>query len=856
MYQLFSSLRPFIRRVVRQAGLVVAAAAVLAIAGGWLASNLRIDSDLANLLPSDYPSVEAMERLRETVGGESDASVAIVSPSFEANKAFAEALIPRALELQGENYEEPYFTRVAYHRDTEFLENNALYLATPQELNRLEGYLRDEIDQAKLQANPFYVDLALEPETTDATADELQQVYNRLVGQEYPISEDSTTMVLRFFPSGAQTDIGFIDDMYDDLGQLVEEMNPASFHPDMDVTLAGNMLRQLVEVRAITMDVASSFGAGVLAVLLFVAIYFFYKSYHARIGRRFNIGLLAAQLARAPLMAGVVALPLLMSLTWTFGVTYLLFDTLNLMTATLGLVLFGLGIDFGIHVYARYTEERGKGFSVTDAIEHTFATTGQAVTVGALTTAAALFVLGAADFKGFSEFGIISGMGILFALVAMMIVLPALLALLERYRWVHLESAAPEGAIHFSIKGRRFPAAIWIVVGSLAAMAASIWLLPVEFEYDFGELEPTYTEYEARDDIVDRVDNNTGGGNPAYIVLEDRAETEAVVQALREHMASDTLSPTIDRVESLQERFPLTTAGKQQRLERLAEIRELLGSKYLSRDSSEALQRLRRAAQTRQPLALSDVPDFLRKRFTSKSGEVGHFVMVYPSVGLSDGRKSMAFANDVGRVVTASGDVHHAGSTSLIAADMLELMQREAPWMVGLTLLIVAMLMWFSFGSARWAALALVPLGVGILWMLLIMEVTGLKLTFYNLVVLPAVVGIGNDAGVHLAHRYQEEGFGSILHVLRSTGEHVAMCSITTMIGFSGLLLSFHPGLRSIGQLAVAGIGATLLAALIFLPALLQWFEDWRGVDDGGDVDTNGEHEGTTAYDSAPVGSV
>ena len=52
------------------------------------------------------------------------------------------------------------------------------------------------------------------------------------------------------------------------------------------------------------------------------------------------------------------------------------------------------------------------------------------------------------------------------------------------------------------------------------------------------------------------------------------------------------------------------------------------------------------------------------------------------------------------------------------------------------------------------------------------------------------------------------------------------MGSLTTMIGFAGLLLSFHPGIFTIGQLAVIGIGATLVAALLFLPALLQWLEN------------------------------
>ena len=159
---------------------------------------------------------------------------------------------------------------------------------------------------------------------------------------------------------------------------------------------------------------------------------------------------------------------------------------------------------------------------------------------------------------------------------------------------------------------------------------------------------------------------------------------------------------------------------------------------------------------------------------------------------------------------------------------MLRLMQSEAPYMVLATFVIVALLMWVNFGRVRWAMLAVLPLAVGVLWMLLFMEVFGMRLNFYNMVVLPAVLGIGNDAGAHMVHRYREEGFGSIRDVLRSTGEHVTMGAVTTMIGFGGLIFSFHPGLNSIGELAVTGIGTTLLAALVFLPALLQWLEDRR----------------------------
>lgn len=843
MQRFFDFLRPLMRVVVRRAGVTLAIAALLTAGSLMLAKNLTIDTDLAQLLPPDYPSVQALEELRETVGGESNAAVGITSPSFEANKKFAETLISEALELTGEGREEPYFSRVEYRRDTEFLENNALYFASSAELSQLETYLNDQIRQAKLQANPFFADFgdefADEEAEPDTTAEELSEAYQRIVGQEYPISPDSTTLVLRLYPTGAQTNIGYIDDAYADLQALVDSLRPASFHSEMEVTLAGRLLRQSVEIKAITNDVFSSFGAGVTAVLIAIMLYFFYKAYRARAGARWRADVFFGELIKSPLLSLIIALPLFMSLTWTGAVAYLAFGTLNLMTATLGLVLFGLGIDFGIHFYARYTEERGEGLSVEEAADVTFASTGQAIATGALTTASALFVLVIADFRGFSEFGMIAGVGILFALISMIVVLPALLAFMERLRLLNLTALHDEETIR-ATRGR-FPFARPVVGVSLAVVVAAVVALPqLEFEYRFGELEPTYEEYEAKDDVIDRVSSPGGGGrNPAYILADTPEEVDEIVRALRLRAEQDTLSPTILRVESLQDRFPLRDSTKQAKLERIAEIRGLLDNKFLSQDSSAELQQLRTAAQTREPLEIADVPEYLRKQFTSKSGEVGNFVMVYPSVGLSDGRLSMAFAEDVGTVTTEDGSTYRAGSTSLVAADMLRLMLKEAPWMIMAAFVIVALLMYLNFGSVRWAALALLPLVVGILWMIGTMELFGLRLNFYNLVVLPAILGIGNDAGVHLVHRYWHEGRGSMLGVLRSTGEHVFMASLTTGIGFAGLLLSFHPGLHTIGQLAVIGIGATLAAALLFLPALAQWLED-RGWVHGGDAGGNG----------------
>lgn len=830
MNRFFESLRPFIRGVVNRAWLVLFVAVLFATAGGYYASFLKIDTDFSKLIPEDYPSYQALERVRNTVGGEgSDLAVGIVSPSFEANKAFAEDLIPKALKLKGEGYERPYLRTVEYERDTQFMEENALYFATDKELNNIKEYLQDEIEQAKLEANPFYTDFSEEDESTNESGvsiGELDSVYQQLVGKEYPISDDSTTMTLRFFPEGSQTNISFINNLYNDFEDLLATMEPSHYHPEMEITLAGRLMRRSIQVEAIRGDVAKTFGVGASAVILLVIFYFLYKSYNARAGSRFSWRILAAELARMPVLALVIAIPLLMSLTWTFGMAYLLVGNLNIMTSTLALLLFGLGVDFGVHFYGRYSEERGMDKSIIEAAEISFLSTGQAVAVGALTTSAALLVLTLADFKGFSEFGLIAGIGILFAVVAMIVVMPALLSLFEKYGLLNLNKAGGFEDIG-PVSNKRMPAAKSILVISVLAVIGSLIMLPtVSFEYDFSKLEPKYPEYEAKDDIVDRVSSSRMGSNPAYIVVDTPEEAVKVAEAVREKARMDTLSPTIKEVQTLQERFPLQDEEKQKRLENIAEIRELLNSQYLSNENSDEITRLRRAAQTREAISPEQVPDYLKDTFTTQTGEIGKFVMIYPSVGLSDGRKSIAFANDVGTIKTDDGEVYHAGSTSLIAAEMLRLMQEESPYMVVIVFIIVAVIMLAYFRSLKWAALALIPLVVGLLWMLLSVELFGPKLNFFNLVVLPAMLGIGNDDGIHLVHRYRERGKGSIVKVLRSTGEHCTIASLTTMIGFFGLLFSFHPGLRSIGQLAVIGAVTTLMAALLFLPALIQWIED------------------------------
>jgi predicted RND superfamily exporter protein len=94
-----------------------------------------------------------------------------------------------------------------------------------------------------------------------------------------------------------------------------------------------------------------------------------------------------------------------------------------------------------------------------------------------------------------------------------------------------------------------------------------------------------------------------------------------------------------------------------------------------------------------------------------------------------------------------------------------------------------------------------------------------------NFIALPITFGIGIDYATNIFQRRRLDHARSIADVVRTTGGAVALCSLTTIIGYSSLLIARNQALISFGILADLGEVACLAAALFALPALLRWRE-------------------------------
>ena len=543
-------------------------------------------------------------------------------------------------------------------------------------------------------------------------------------------------------------------------------------------------------------DLKSTAAYSIIGVLLLISIYF-----------------------RQVLASLIIALPLLMSIAWTFGMTYLFIGSLNMITVGLFAILFGLGIDFGIHIFARYREARRRGTDVERALTETVVHTGSALTTTAVTTAIAFYSLLITDFKGFSEFGFIVGTGIIFSLVAMIVICPAFIVLGERLRIVRL--ARQDAPVSLTARHLPSPADHAFFRPLVATFYSLYHTNHIEFEYDFSKLKPASKASEDRGSLPESIKEVR---SPAIVLTESYEDAMEVVSTIKSIRAANGDSSTIKSVKSV---YSVLPQQQDQKLKLIRDIRSLLDDNagLFNEEQRAQVDSLRPYVEVEE-LTLYDLPEDLTNEFKSKSGEILSFVAINASVQLKDGRNAIRFADEIRTFKTPSEKTYYASSSHVIIAEMLRVMLDDSTAAVVLTLTVVTLVLLIDLRSFVDVFLILTPLLTALVWVMGFMYAFDIKLNLCNMVAFPTVIGMGIDNGVHVFHRYREAGRESLRLVLRTTGMALLATSLTTMVGFSGLVPAHHPALTSIGVLSLVGLGCCFITSVTLLPALLQLREN------------------------------
>jgi len=705
-----------------------------------------------------------------------------------------------------------------------FLENPELFLDR-EDIPALSRKLTDEaigkqvrqnkailLTQASLPLKEF---IALDPlGLREILMDRLQQGTRGFTidyQSGYFLSQDHRSLLIIADPIRPATDLTFSR-------KLIEAIEPLlDLGPSVSIHYTGAYPIVLEKATGLRLDMQSSM---ITAFALVLALFFF--AY------------------RRPITLLFVGFPLLVGVQITLAMAALFIGRLNILTSAFAAILIGLGIDFAIHLYDRYHSERAIGLDVKQAMGKMLTETGAGVLTGGATTVLAFCTLLLARVQGIMELGGLVAAGLFFCLVSIYFVLPSFLAWRDsrgkdHYTYRPLRDFGLKPLSRFL---QRHPHSL-IVAFSFITASFFVLALGIEFEADLQSLGPK--KMEAMEVYAHLERMFPRGNREAFVVLEDSRldnlirREESLVDRIREYrnrgeiLSISSLSHLIPSAEEQRGRRQLLRQSIDFTRVRQSLLGELVSQGFKLEPFERTLQwmdRLSNSDDGTTPL----MPETVLHRV--QSSPLGKWVnrSLVQKQGIYKGVVTVLYDGDRLDLVQLQRDLSGidrlAGVTGLdlINIDLFGMVRRDLLVIAPLAILSVILLLYLHFRRWRVVVLALIPLSVGITWMLGLTSLLGWKLNYINGVVIPIVVGIGIDDGIHIIHRYLEDARHDIHGAVQYTGRAVAMTSLTTMVGFGSLVIAQYRVLSSMGWIIILGIGSCLLTSLFLLPPLLVIF--------------------------------
>ena len=547
----------------------------------------------------------------------------------------------------------------------------------------------------------------------------------------------------------------------------------------------------------------------------------------------------------------IVIVVLLIGMAWSFGFVTIVIGHLNILSISFAAILIGLGIDFGIHYVSRYLDVSRDGLLVADSMVETARSIGPGVITGAVTTAFSFYAAGATDFTGVAELGIIAGSGVLLCLLAALLVVPPLVVIAERPMAGQSGTAVVPLQV-MPILNRFFHRPWWTVGCGLAlAIAVAPGLLRVRYDHNLLNMQsaempsvrlqrqliereadkvwfavsmsPDLETLEARQRKFEQLPGVAATESIFPILARPAPEQQRQLDFIYRKLAELPPEPSsgtlpinglmesvLARTKSDSKTWPVWNhAGREIERETLRRRLAAFRREFLA-DVWERLRALA-AMSDPSPLQVDELPAEMRTRMIGKTGI--YLTRVYCRGDIWNIDALQAFVESVERVdpqVTG-----HPIQTYYASRQMQSSYLHSAAYALVLLLIVLVI----DFRALKQCLWAMLPLGLGVLLLLGTMGMFEIPFNAANMIVLPLILGIGIDSGVHVVHDMRTQT-GSY-RLTNSVAVSILICSATTMTGFCSMIFASHRGLRSLGQVLTLGIFYCLVSSLIFMPALL-----------------------------------
>src|ERR1700726_1111141 len=530
--------------------------------------------------------------------------------------------------------------------------------------------------------------------------------------------------------------------------------------------------------------------------------------------------------------------------------------TLNLVSVGFGILFVGIAVDFAIQFCVRYREYRHEHADPAAAMAETGRRVGGQILVASAATSAGVLAFVPTDFRGVAGVGLVAGIGMLIAFLCTMTFLPAAISLFRP------RGESAEVGFHWArplddaVRRHRTPLlAAFAMLGLLGLI-----LLP-RIGFDADPLHTKNPNPEAMQTLYDLGDSPLTNPFTIDILAADPAAAASLAERLKRlPLVSGVLSINTFVPQDQEAKLALIadaatlmgpslapydapappTAGEirtaaksahdkiapalakladdhvltaiDQDLAKLAAAPDavvIAADRALTRFLPTQLDQLRKSLEA-QPVTLQTIPPDLARAWLLPDGRAPVQVLPKPEAGNTKGLAE--FVAEVTEVAPDAGG--SAVTIEATSATIVGAFRSAAIYAV----ISIAIILFIALRRLLDMSLVLAPLLLSSLMTVVVVVLGALLLNYANIIALPLLLGVGVSFNIYFVMNWRA---GQTAVLGSATARAILFSALTTGTAFGSLALSGHPGTASMGTLLLISLGCTLLASLIFIPALL-----------------------------------
>ncbi len=778
---------------------------LLAFAGAYFSIKLKIETDFSAMLPPDKPSVRNLATLKEYFGGLGHLYLTVEHPDPALAEQFADKFVADVENL-------PMVRFVDFRRPHDFFKKRKWFFLELEDLKEMERRIDRSLELGKKGISPVFsglMDFADKEDRPDLTFEDIQKKYDEKWGEvatEFEKGEEGRLLIIRVKSFKGSADLEANRVLISGIQDIEKNLLRNSAYRGVQVGYSGAYMNSLETTDLVRHEMA--WVSGIVGALLLLILVGYFKRASGAV---------------------LVGLPLVMGVLWTGGMVELILGRVNILTAFGLSILAGLGSDYGIYLLARFFKEIDPKGDFDRACYQAFAVTGKATFMAVLTTMAAFGALLFSGFDVFVEFGVVGFVGLLLNYLAMIIAMPALLALARKYpnsRWVqwlvgwkHRKDWIPWEASPVVVKIFRPSRPRVVILATLALIVLASQTLPAVSKIYFEEGQLDYRNLPANKLFRRISDSLKTNLQPTAVIVkgqENESKLAESFQAEIEKQPKEKLG--FDRVLSVSSFIPKNQEEKSEILARMI-------PKYLKNRFVNEVQKEKFILSVRENLAagfvtLENLPKEIRRIFISPKDPSVFSIFVFSCIDRQTNEGVRAYNASVNAVPRTAGIPAQPVDGSFINADLLDIIEREAPRGFLFILIFLFLILFLSLKSLKRSLLILVHLLGAMVILSGVLYLTGIRLNILNIAVFPIILGTGIDCFIHFSHHFDESG--DLLETIRTDIPPILVSNLTSIIGFAGLIFTSGYGLQVLGWVAVLGLTLMSLFCVFIFPRVLS----------------------------------